>query len=236
MEPGTEMTDQAAMPTESEPPAAAAVVFGNRLELARRYYTALAGAGVERGLIGPREVPRLWDRHILNCAVIGELIPQGATVVDVGSGAGLPGIPLAIARPDLRITLVEPLLRRTVFLAEFIEAAGLDITVVRGRAEQAGVKKEAGGADVVTSRAVAPLARLAGWSMPLIHDHGRMLALKGISAIEELERDRADLTKAGAGHAEVLECGVGVLETPTMVISAERLPRGERRKSRARNN
>lgn len=236
MEPGTEMTDQAAMPTDPEPPAAATVVFGNRLELARRYYTALAGAGVERGLIGPREVPRLWDRHILNCAVIGELIPQGATVVDVGSGAGLPGIPLAIARPDLRITLVEPLLRRTVFLAEFIEATGLGITVVRGRAEQAGVKKEAGGADVVTSRAVAPLARLAGWSMPLIHDHGRMLALKGISAIEELERDRADLTKAGAGHAEVLECGVGVLETPTMVISAERLPRSERRKSRGRNN
>ncbi|WP_084515314.1 16S rRNA (guanine(527)-N(7))-methyltransferase RsmG [Nocardia acidivorans] len=227
VEPGTEMTDLGL-----EPPAAAAVVFGDRLELARRYYTVLAGAGVERGLIGPREVPRLWDRHILNCAVIGELIPQGATVVDIGSGAGLPGIPLAIARPDLRITLVEPLLRRTVFLAEFIEAAGLEVTVVRGRAEQSGVKKEAGGADVVTSRAVAPLAKLAGWSMPLVRDHGRMLALKGISALEELERDRAELAKAGAGHTEVLECGVGVLETPTMVISAEKLPRADRRKAR----
>ncbi|MEV6770874.1 16S rRNA (guanine(527)-N(7))-methyltransferase RsmG [Nocardia sp. NPDC051030] len=231
VEPGIEVTDQVLV----EPPAAAAVVFGDRLDKARLYYRALAGAGVERGLIGPREVPRLWDRHILNCAVIGDLIAEGATVVDVGSGAGLPGIPLAIARPDLRITLVEPLLRRTVFLSEFIEEAGLDnVTVVRGRAEQPGVKKEAGGADVVTSRAVAPLARLAGWSMPLVRDNGRMLALKGISAAEELERDRADLTKAGAGRAEVLECGVGVLETPTVVISAERLPRPERRGSKSK--
>lgn len=226
VEPDAEAIDQGS----AEPPAAAAVVFGERLPLARRYYEVLASAGVERGLIGPREVPRLWDRHILNCAVIGDLIPQGASVVDIGSGAGLPGIPLAIARPDLRITLVEPLLRRTLFLAEFVDAAGLtNVTIVRGRAEQAGVKKEAGGADVVTSRAVAPLAKLAGWSMPLVRDHGRMLALKGVSAAEELERDRAELTKAGAGKTEVLECGVGVLETPTVVISAERLPRKERR-------
>nr|WP_245663430.1 16S rRNA (guanine(527)-N(7))-methyltransferase RsmG [Nocardia inohanensis] len=213
-----------------EPPAVASVVFGDRLEMAREYYAALASAGVERGLIGPREVPRLWDRHILNCAVIGDLMAEGVRVVDIGSGAGLPGIPLAIARPDLRITLVEPLLRRTVFLAEFVQSVGLDnITVVRGRAEQPGVKKEAGGADVVTSRAVAPLAKLAGWSMPLVRDHGRMLALKGISAAEELERDRDELTKAGAGHAEVFECGAGVLETPTYVISAEKLPRAERK-------
>lgn len=229
MEPGADLTAP-----DLEPPAEAQIIFGDRLEIARKYCDALASAGVERGLIGPREVPRLWDRHILNCAVIGELIPQGATVVDVGSGAGLPGIPLAIARPDLRITLVEPLLRRTVFLAEFIESAGLQVTVVRGRAEQSGVKKEAGGADVVTSRAVAPLAKLAGWSMPLVHEHGRMLALKGISAAEELERDRAELTRAGAGKAQVLECGVGVLATPTVVISAERLPRSERRKGRGR--
>jgi 16S rRNA (guanine527-N7)-methyltransferase len=157
----------AAVPAESEPPVSAATIFGDRLDLARRYCTALATAGVERGLIGPREVPRLWDRHILNCAVLGELIAEGASVVDIGSGAGLPGIPLAIARPDLRITLVEPLLRRTVFLSEFIEAVGLDVTVVRGRAEQSGVMKEAGGADVVTSRAVAPLGKLAQWSLPL---------------------------------------------------------------------
>jgi 16S rRNA (guanine527-N7)-methyltransferase len=218
---------------ELQPPAIAATVFGDRLDLARRYCEALAAAGVERGLIGPREVPRLWDRHILNCAVLGELIAEGATVVDIGSGAGLPGIPLAIARPDLRITLVEPLLRRTIFLSEFIESAGLDITVVRGRAEQSGVMKEAGGADVVTSRAVAPLAKLAQWSLPLLRDHGRMLALKGISAVEELERDAAALARAGAGNATVVECGAGIVSTPTLVISAERLPRAERSPRRA---
>ncbi|MFI5778428.1 16S rRNA (guanine(527)-N(7))-methyltransferase RsmG [Nocardia sp. NPDC051570] len=211
-----------------EPPPIAAQVFGERLELAKRYHAVLATIGVERGLIGPREIPRLWERHILNCAVVGELIPVGATVVDIGSGAGLPGIPLAIARPDLRITLVEPLLRRTIFLAEFIEAAGLEVTVVRGRAEQLDVRKEAGGADVVTSRAVAPLAKLAKWSLPLVHDHGRMLALKGSSAAEELERDRTDLTRAGGGNAEVVECGVGIITPPTVVLSVERLPRSER--------
>ncbi|MFD4458363.1 16S rRNA (guanine(527)-N(7))-methyltransferase RsmG [Nocardia sp. NPDC058480] len=213
---------------ELEPPAAAARVFGDRLDIARRYYAALATAGVERGLIGPREVPRLWERHILNCAVIGELIDEGASVVDIGSGAGLPGIPLAIARPDLRITLVEPLLRRTIFLSEFIEEVGLDVTVVRGRAEQSGVIKEAGGADVVTSRAVAPLAKLAHWSLPLLRDHGRMLALKGTSAAEELERDGAELIRDGATDLRVVGCGAGIVEIPTLVISAELLPRAER--------
>ncbi|MEV6274786.1 16S rRNA (guanine(527)-N(7))-methyltransferase RsmG [Nocardia sp. NPDC051832] len=223
---------------ELEPPAEAVKVFGDRLDIARMYCAALAGAGVERGLIGPREVPRLWDRHILNCAVLGELIPEGATVVDIGSGAGLPGIPLGIARPDLRITLVEPLLRRTIFLSEFIESAGLDITVVRGRAEQSGVLKEAGGADIVTSRAVAPLAKLAQWSLPLLRDHGRMLALKGVSAAAELERDGAALADAGASNAQVLECGAGLVSTPTLVISAELLPRAERspRRRAARAN
>ncbi len=183
----------------------ARAVFGDRYEIAERYYQSLATDGVERGLIGPREVPRLWERHLLNCAVIGELIAEGESVVDVGSGAGLPGIPLAIARPDLKVTLVEPLLRRSVYLAEFIESNGLDVLVVRGRAEESGVVKEAGGADVVTSRAVAPLEKLARWSLPLIHEHGRMLALKGSSASEEIERDRTALTKLGAGKLEILE-------------------------------
>nr|WP_280382792.1 16S rRNA (guanine(527)-N(7))-methyltransferase RsmG [Nocardia wallacei] len=220
---------EATPPEPPEPPAAAERIFGERLPLARRYCAALAAAGVQRGLIGPREVPRLWDRHILNCAVLGELIPTGAAVVDIGSGAGLPGIPLAIARPDLRVTLVEPLLRRTIFLAEFIEEAGLEVTVVRGRAEQPDVRKVAGGADVVTSRAVAPLSKLAKWSLPLVHNHGRMLALKGSSAAEELERDRAELLRAGGGHAQVLECGVGIVDPPTVVLSVERLPRAERK-------
>jgi len=213
---------------ELTPPSAASTVFGDRLDLARQYAAALATAGVERGLIGPREISRLWDRHLLNCAVVAELIAEGSSVVDIGSGAGLPGIPLAIARPDLRVTLVEPLLRRTVFLREFIETAGLEITVVRGRAEQSGVIHEAGGADVVTSRAVAPLAKLAQWCLPLVHEHGRMLALKGASASEELERDRGALERAGAGNASVVESGVGLVSTPTLVISAERLRRSER--------
>ncbi|MGW6426135.1 16S rRNA (guanine(527)-N(7))-methyltransferase RsmG [Nocardia sp. NPDC055053] len=223
-----------ALSAELEPPAAAARVFGDRLDLARRYCAALATAGVERGLIGPREVPRLWERHILNCAVVGELIEEGAAVVDIGSGAGLPGIPLAIARPDLRITLVEPLLRRTVFLSEFVDEIGLkNVTVVRGRAEQSGVIKEAGGADVVTSRAVAPLAKLAHWSLPLLRDHGRMLALKGTSAAEELERDGAELIRDGATDLRVVGCGAGIVEVPTLVISAELLPRAERPTRRA---
>lgn len=205
--------------------AVAEQMFGDRLDLARRYHESLATAGVERGLIGPREVPRLWERHILNCAAIGELIDEGETVVDIGSGAGLPGIPLAIARPDLRVTLVEPLLRRTVYLAEFIDEHDLNVLVVRGRAEQPGVKKEAGGADVVTSRAVAPLEKLAKWSLPLVHERGRMLALKGSSASEEIERDRTSLTRMGAGKLEVVECGVGLLPTPTIVVRAVREPR-----------
>ncbi|MGW0026604.1 16S rRNA (guanine(527)-N(7))-methyltransferase RsmG [Rhodococcus sp. NPDC003383] len=208
-------------------------VFGERFALAQEYHRSLSTDGVERGLIGPREVPRLWDRHLLNCAVLGELIEKDESVVDVGSGAGLPGIPLAIARPDLHITLVEPLLRRSVYLAEFVETHGLaNVLVVRGRAEQPGVLQEAGGADVVTSRAVAPLAKLAKWSLPLIRVGGRMLALKGSSAAEEIERDRDELERLGAGHLEVLECGVGLLETPTIVVKAERMARQPRRRKK----
>jgi 16S rRNA (guanine527-N7)-methyltransferase len=162
--------------------------------------------------------------------VIGELIAEGESVVDVGSGAGLPGIPLAIARPDLRITLVEPLLRRSVYLAEFVESNGLDVLVVRGRAEESGVVKEAGGADVVTSRAVAPLEKLAKWSLPLIHEHGRMLALKGSSAADEIARDRAALTRLGAGKLDIVECGVGLLPVPTVVVRAERVPKRRQRR------
>ncbi len=206
-------------------PEAAHRVFGARLSLAEQYWASLATDGVERGLIGPREVPRLWDRHLLNCAVVSELIPENASVVDIGSGAGLPGIPLAIARPDLRLVLVEPLLRRTKYLAEFTEGVGLEVMIVRGRAEQPDVVKEAGGADMVTSRAVAPLEKIARWSLPLLHDHGQMLALKGTSAAEELERDRAALTKYGAVDPVILECGIGIIDPPTIVVRAQREPR-----------
>ncbi|MBY6363962.1 16S rRNA (guanine(527)-N(7))-methyltransferase RsmG [Rhodococcoides corynebacterioides] len=211
-------------------------VFGDRADLARRYWTSLSTDGVERGLIGPREVPRLWERHLLNCAVVGELVPDGASVVDVGSGAGLPGIPLAIARPDLTVFLVEPLLRRSVYLAEIVDALGLTATVVRGRAEQPGVVKEAGGADVVTSRAVAPLEKLARWSLPLVHEGGVMIALKGSTAQDEIDRDRTALTRLGAANPEVAVCGRGVVPTPTIVVRAERAPRSHRPARRSAGN
>lgn len=208
-------------------------VFGARVETALRYHDALASAGVERGLIGPREVPRLWDRHILNCAVLGELVPEGAKVVDVGSGAGLPGIPLAIARPDLAVLLVEPLLRRVNFLEEFVAAANLgNVTVLRGRAEEKSVVKQAGGADVVTSRAVAPLLKLAAWSLPLVRADGVMLAMKGESAAEELARDAAGLRKLGADAGEVLRCGEGIVDPATTVVRLRRTSAQRQRSQR----
>lgn len=124
---------------------AASAIFGPRLGLARRYAEALAGPGVERGLVGPREVGRLWDRHLLNCAVIGELLERGDRVVDIGSGAGLPGVPLAIARPDLQVVLLEPLLRRTEFLREMVTDLGVAVEIVRGRAEESWVQDQLGG-------------------------------------------------------------------------------------------
>lgn len=191
-------------------------VFDSRLPLAQEYHDSLATDGSTRGFIGPREVPRLWERHILNCAVIEQVIPEGATVIDVGSGAGLPGIPLAIARPDLHITLIEPLLKRYNYLNEVTEKLGLDnVTVLRGRAEEGPIKKAVAGADVVTSRAVAPLGKLAKWSLPLVRKGGEMIALKGSSVHEELERDAADIKKAGGGKAEVTTVhGTTIIRVP----------------------
>ncbi|WP_039885864.1 MULTISPECIES: 16S rRNA (guanine(527)-N(7))-methyltransferase RsmG [Corynebacterium] len=191
-------------------------VFGSRLPLAQEYHDSLATDGSTRGFIGPREVPRLWERHILNCAVIEQVIPEGATVIDVGSGAGLPGIPLAIARPDLHITLIEPLLKRYNYLNEVTEKLGLEnVTVRRGRAEEGPIKKAVAGADVVTSRAVAPLGKLAKWSLPLVRKGGEMIALKGSSVHEELERDAADIKKAGGGKAEVTTVhGTTIIRVP----------------------
>ena len=179
-------------------------VFKDRLLLAEKYHDLLATDGSTRGFIGPREVPRLWERHLINCAVIGDVMDEGATVVDVGSGAGLPGIPLAIARPDLRITLIEPLLKRSVFLQEVVDKLALDnVTVIRGRAEEGPIKKAVAGADIVTCRAVAPLGKLAKWSLPLVRRGGEMIAMKGESVHEELARDAADIKKAGGGKAQV---------------------------------
>ena len=191
-------------------------VFGSRLPLAQKYHDSLATDGSTRGFIGPREVPRLWERHLINCAVVAEVMPQGATLIDVGSGAGLPGIPLAIARPDLKITLIEPLLKRFTYLNEVVDLLGLDnVTVIRGRAEEGPVKKAVKGADIVTSRAVAPLGKLAKWSLPLVRKGGEMIALKGSSVHEELERDAADIKRAGGGKAEVMTIhGTTIIRVP----------------------
>ena len=208
--------------TLPEPPAVAAEIFGDRLDKAIAYHRSLATTGSERGFIGPREVPRLWERHVLNCAVIGEAFEEGATIADIGSGAGLPGIPLAIARPDLQITLIEPLLKRSTYLGEIVEELGLDnVAVIRGRAEEPHVRK-LGKVDVVTSRAVAPLGKLAGWSLPLAKQGGSMIAMKGSSVGEELERDAAQIRNAGGGEAEIFTVGGSVLEEPTTLI---RIPR-----------
>lgn len=206
-------------------PDSASQVFGERLDLARAYADLLAGPGVERGLIGPREVDRLWDRHILNSAAVAELIEPSARVVDIGSGAGLPGLPLAIARPDLAVTLVEPMLRRTDFLSQAVECLGLATAVVRGRAEEPAVRGAAADADAVVSRAVADLAKLTRWSMPLLRLGGRMLALKGERAEDEVAEHRQAMGRLGAVDIEVVRCGAGFLDPPTTVVSAAR---GER--------
>lgn len=193
---------------------AAHEVFGERYDTAAAYAESLATAGVERGLIGPREVPRLWERHILNCAVLAELVPDGVAVIDVGSGAGLPGIPLAIARPDVRVLLVEPMLRRTTYLEEMVVELGLsNVDVFRGRAEDCEVA-----APVVTARAVASLDKLARWCLPLAVPGGELLAMKGSSAAEEITTHAKAIRKAGGGQAEVLQCGTGLLDVPTTVV------------------
>lgn len=203
-------------------PGAALSVFGDRVDLARRYVESLAIDGVVRGLIGPRETGRLWSRHALNSAVVGSLLVSGCRVVDIGSGAGLPGIPLAIARADCEFVLVEPLERRTVFLEQVVLDLGLtNCRVVRGRADQ--VIDECGGADVVTSRAVAPLDRLAAWSAPLLRIGGELLALKGSSAAEEILRDGAAAAVVGLVDLEVISVGLGMVDPLTSVVRGRRV-------------
>jgi 16S rRNA (guanine527-N7)-methyltransferase len=183
----------------------------DRIALVERYAALLAGPGVVRGLIGPRETARLWERHLLNSAIVAEAVPADSSVADIGSGAGLPGIPLAIARPDLRVTLVEPLLRRATFLQEVVAELGLDsVTVVRARSEELHGRDDLRpGFDVVTSRAVAPLGRLMAWCLPLVAPTGSMVALKGSNAADEVAQVAADLTAWGCATPEVVELGLG---------------------------
>ena len=204
-----------------------ASVFGGDEQIKRveDYVALLSTAGIERGLIGPREVPRLWGRHVLNSAVIGELIGPDADVIDVGSGAGLPGIPLALARPDTWVTLVEPMQRRVDFLEEAVEALGIEnVEVLRARAEEVDPK---GRSDAVVSRAVAPLGKLVRWCMPLARVGGAVLAIKGRSVAEEIQRDAKQIRSAGGGRAEVETCGRKKLAEPafTMPTTVARIER-----------
>jgi 16S rRNA (guanine527-N7)-methyltransferase len=217
--------DATAAPASAEPGAtrdAAARIFGPRLDLAERYAAFLCDAGVERGLLGPREVDRIWDRHLLNSAAIAELLDPGERIVDIGSGAGLPGIPLAIARPDLQAVLIEPLLRRSEFLVEIITELGLPIEVVRGRAEEPAVRQRVGERDAAVSRAVASLDKLTKWSMPLLRPGGRMLAIKGERAPYEVEEHRRVMAAAGAVDVRVVACGANYLRPPATVVVARR--------------
>ena len=210
-------------PTIPAAPSGAAGVFGSRLALAVRFTEILADTGVSHGLIGPREVPRLWDRHVLNCAVVQDAFPADARLVDVGSGAGLPGVALAIARPDLEVHLVEPMLRRTQWLSSVVDELGLgNVTVHRGRAEElVGVVS----APWVTARAVARLDKLARWCVPLLDADGTLVAMKGRSAAEELAEDRRALERLGLVSAEVTAHGGDVLEEPVLTVDLRFRPR-----------
>ena len=219
--------EERAAPAPQEPPvpdarerAAAERLFGERLDLAERYVAHLASSGIVRGLIGPREVPRLWSRHVLNCAVVEELIPEGARVADVGSGAGLPGLCLALARPDLQITLIEPLERRVQWLEEVVADLGLTgVRVLRSRAEQA--KDEVGDVDVVTARAVSALVGLVDITLPLLRGTGELLALKGRSAAEVVEMARRKLNRYGVRSIDIVVAGADLLEEPTTVVRVQ---------------
>jgi 16S rRNA (guanine527-N7)-methyltransferase len=200
---------------ESAVPESAASVFGAALPAAVTYAGILATRGVEQGLLGPREVPRIWSRHVLNCAVVAELIePRPGTLLDLGSGAGLPGLVLAMVLPGTAVTLLEPMERRCRFLTECVTELGLaNVTVLRGRAEDVTIRM-----DVVTARAVAPLPRLAELAMGLVRPGGMVLAIKGRTAAEELKAAGPVLRRLGARDARVVRAGQGKVDPATTVV------------------
>lgn len=202
------------MPALEAEPAVADQIFGDRIELARAYTAALGAEGEQRGLIGPLEAARLWSRHILNCAVAGSLF--SGRVADVGSGAGLPGLVLAIARPDVEFTLIEPMERRVLWLQEQTDALGLDnVVVFRGRGEE---WPEGAVFDSVTARAVSALRTLLPWTAPLVRDGGELLLLKGANAQAEIDAAVKPLRKYRVTDARVEVVGADLLEEPTRVL------------------
>jgi 16S rRNA (guanine527-N7)-methyltransferase len=197
-----------------EPAVLAREIYGVHFPSLSRYVDILRSTGVEWGLLGPHEADRLWDRHILNCAALNELIAADRTVADVGSGAGLPGVPLALLRPDLQLTLLEPLLRRSTFLTQTVEELGIEarVQVIRSRAEDHHQTY-----DVVVARALAPLDRLIGWCNPLRSPSGIILALKGSSAANELLAADTEL-RATHLNAEVVKARAHPAAEPATVV------------------
>jgi 16S rRNA (guanine527-N7)-methyltransferase len=203
-------------PLETEP-AAAATLFGDRIDLARRFTQSLASQGEERGLIGPLELPRLWSRHVLNCAILAPLLRPGRTG-DVGSGAGLPGLVLAIARPDVTLVLIEPMERRIAWLSEQVAELGLDnVEVVRARAEDAHLDAPL---DQVTARAVSAFRKLIPLTAPLVRDGGELILMKGAGAPAEVDAAAKEIRRFKLHDVEVLTLGEGVLDDVTRVIRA----------------
>lgn len=197
-------------------PSAAVDLFGDRVELARQFTAALAEHGEERGLIGPLELPRLWTRHVLNSAIAAPLFH--GSVADIGSGAGLPGIVLAIARPDVQWTLIEPMERRTTWLTEQVDALGLDnVEVLRSRAEDVPASSRF---DVVTARAVSALKTLIPLTAPLVRDGGELTLLKGMNAANEIDAAQKQIKKFRLSDVRVEVLGEGVLPEITRVVRA----------------
>jgi 16S rRNA (guanine527-N7)-methyltransferase len=204
------------MTIESEPDVAAAL-FGDRIDLARAYTADLGRRGEELGLIGPLELPRLWSRHIINCALVAPLLRPGL-VGDVGSGAGLPGLVLAIARPDARLVLIEPMERRVDWLLHEAAELGLDnVDVVRARAEEALLESKL---DQVTARAVTALSKLIPATAPLVRPGGEMIFMKGARVNDEVEAAAKVIRKARLSHIEVLTLGEGIAPEETRVFRA----------------
>ena len=210
------MTDEQSPVVETEP-SAAVDLFGDRIDLARRFTAALAQHGEERGLIGPLELPRLWTRHVLNSALLAPLLRPGR-VADIGSGAGLPGLVLAIARPDVTLVLVEPMERRVEWLREQASALALDnVEIVRARAEEIPYGDPF---EQVTARAVSALSKLIPMTARLVRQGGELVFLKGASVEKEIEAAAKAIRKADLHEIEVLELGTGFLPEVTRVFRA----------------
>lgn len=215
------------------PPETAERLFGEQLPKAAAYAALLGDDGVAHGHLGPREVPRIWTRHLNNSALLADLLPEDAVVVDVGSGAGLPGIPVAIRRPDLSVLLLEPMQRRCDFLVRAIAELGLGdrVTVTRGRADDRSTVATLGPHDWVVARAVAPLNRLVRWCVPLLTPAGRLLALKGESAVAEVAEHRDEILRLGVAPPTVVELGGTTSDERTWVVSVQQQA-GRRRTAR----